>query len=205
MPVIMLGGIASGIFTPTEAAAVAVAYALIISFFVYKTIKIKDLPQIFVETMITTSVVTFIISTTASFSYVLTIESAGERITGFVSAITENLYAVLFMINILLLIFGAIMEAGVVLIIFTPILYPLAISLGIDPIHFGVIMVVNLMIGVATPPIGVCLFVMSHISGLKVEVLMKSIITFLIPLILILLIITYFPILSTYLPDLIMK
>jgi len=205
MPVIMLGGIASGIFTPTEAAAVAVAYALIISFFVYKTIKIKDLPQIFVETMITTSVVTFIISTTASFSYVLTIESAGEKITGFVSTITENPYAVLLMINILLLIFGAIMEAGVVLIIFTPILYPLAMSLGIDPIHFGVIMVVNLMIGVATPPIGVCLFVMSHISGLKVEVLMKSIITFLIPLILILLIITYFPILSTYLPELIMK
>jgi len=201
----MLGGIATGIFTPTEAAAVAVAYALIISFFVYKTIKLKDLPQIFVDTMITTSVVTFIISTTASFSYVLTIESAGERITGFVTAFTSNPYAVLFMINILLLIFGAIMEAGVVLIIFTPILYPLAISLNIDPIHFGVIMVVNLMIGVATPPIGVCLFVMSHISGLKVEVLMKSILVFLIPLILILLIITYIPVLSTYLPGLIMK
>ena len=205
MPVIMLGGIASGIFTPTEAAAVAVAYALVISFFVYKTIKISDLPQIFVETMITTSVVTFIISTTASFSYVLTIEAAGERITGFVSAITSNPYAVLLMINILLLIFGAIMEAGVVLIIFTPILYPLAIALNIDPIHFGVIMVVNLMIGVATPPIGVCLFVMSHISGLKVEVLMRHILIFLVPLILILLIITYFPVLSTYLPNLIMK
>ena len=205
MPVIMLGGIATGIFTPTEAAAVAVAYALIISFFVYKTIKLKDLPQIFVETMITTSVVTFIISTTASFSYVLTIEAAGEKITGFVTEFTSNPYAVLFIINILLLVFGAIMEAGVVLIIFTPILYPLAMSLNIDPIHFGVIMVVNLMIGVATPPIGVCLFVMSHISGLKVEVLMKSILTFLIPLILILLIITYIPILSTYLPDLIMK
>lgn len=205
MPVIMLGGIATGIFTPTEAAAVAVAYALIISFFVYKTIKLKHLPQIFVDTMITTSVVTFIISTTASFSYVLTIESAGERITGFVTAFTLNPYAVLFMINILLLVFGAIMEAGVVLIIFTPILYPLAMSLNIDPIHFGVIMVVNLMIGVATPPIGVCLFVMSHISGLKVEVLMRSILVFLIPLILILLIITYIPVLSTYLPNLIMK
>lgn len=205
MPVIMLGGIATGIFTPTEAAAVAVAYALLISFFVYKTIKIRDLPQIFVETMITTSVVTFIISTTAAFSYVLTIESAGERITGMVAGITSNPYAVLLMINILLLIFGAIMEAGVVLIIFTPILYPLAMALNIDPIHFGVIMVVNLMIGVATPPIGVCLFVMSHISGLKVEVLMRNILVFLIPLILILLVITYFPILSTYLPEMIMK
>ncbi|MBR9998975.1 MAG: TRAP transporter large permease [Cyclobacteriaceae bacterium] len=205
MPVIMLGGIASGIFTPTEAAAVAVAYALIISLYVYRTIKWKDLPHIFVETMITTSVVTFIISTTASFSYVLTIESAGERITDFVAGITSNPYVVLMLINILLLVFGAIMEAGVVLIIFTPILYPLAMSLGIDPIHFGVIMVMNLMIGVATPPIGVCLFVMSHISGLKVEVLMKSILPFLIPLIIILLIITYVPVLSTFLPDYMMK
>lgn len=205
MPVIMLGGIASGIFTPTEAAAAAVAYALIISLFVYRSIRWKDLPGIFVETMVTTSVVTFIISTTASFSYVLTIESAGERITDLVTGFTSNPYVVLLLINILLLIFGAIMEAGVVLIIFTPILYPLAMSLNIDPIHFGVIMVMNLMIGVATPPIGVCLFVMSHISGLKVEVLMKSIIPFLIPLLIILLLITYVPVLSTYLPELIMK
>jgi tripartite ATP-independent transporter DctM subunit len=205
MPVIMLGGIASGIFTPTEAAAVAVAYALIISLFVYRSIRWRDLPRIFVETMITTSVVTFIISTTSSFSYVLTIESAGEKITELVAGFTSNPYIVLLLINILLLIFGAIMEAGVVLIIFTPILYPLAMSLGIDPIHFGVIMVMNLMIGVATPPIGVCLFVMSHISGLKVEVLMKSIIPFLIPLLIILMIITYVPVLSTFLPELIMK
>ena len=205
MPVIMIGGIASGIFTPTEAAAVAVAYALIISLFIYRSIRFRDLPLIFVETMITTSVVTYIISTTASFSYVLTIESAGERITSIVADFTSNPYVVLLLINILLLIFGAIMEAGVVLIIFTPILYPLAMSLNIDPIHFGVIMVMNLMIGVATPPIGVCLFVMSHISGLKVEVLMKSIIPFLIPLIIILLIITYVPILSTFLPEIIMK
>lgn len=205
MPVIMLGGIATGIFTPTEAAAVAVAYALIISLYVYRTITWKDLPEIFVETMITTSVVTFIISTTASFSYVLTIESAGERITSLVTDFTSNPYVVLLLINILLLFFGAIMEAGVVLIIFTPILYPLAMSMNIDPIHFGVIMVMNLMIGVATPPIGVCLFVMSHISGLKVEVLMKSIIPFLIPLLIILLIITYVPVLSTFLPELIMK
>lgn len=205
MPVIMLGGIATGIFTPTEAAAVAAAYALIISLFVYKTIKVRDLPSIFVETMVTTSVVTFIISTTSSFSYVLTIEEAGARITGLVSMLTSNKLVILLFINIVLLVLGAVMEAGVVLIIFTPILYPLAMSFGIDPIHFGVIMVVNLMIGVATPPIGVCLFVMSHISGLKVEVLMKSVLPFLIPLIAILFLITYWPGLSTMLPDLIMK
>jgi len=205
MPVIMLGGIATCIFTPTEAAAVAVAYALLISIFLYKTIRLKDLPEIFVETMITTSVVTLVISFTAPFSYLLTIQEAGDTIAMAVTSLTSNKYEVLLVINILLLFFGAIMEAGVVLILFIPILYPLAINLGIDPIHFGVVMVVNLMIGVATPPMGVCLFVMSHISGIKLETLMKSILPFLIPMIIVLFLITYFPILVTYLPDNFMK
>ncbi len=205
MPVVMLGGIILGIFTPTEAAAVAVAYALLISLFYYKTIKIKELPAILVETMITTSVVTFIISTTASFSYLLTIENAGSRIAEVMVSITENKYLILLMINILLLVFGAVMEAGVVLILFIPILYPLVITLGIDPIHFGVIMVVNLMIGVATPPMGMCLYVMSHISGLRIELLMRKILPFLVPMIIVLLLITYFPYLVTVLPNLLMK
>lgn len=205
MPVIMLGGIIVGIFTPTEAAAVAAAYALLLSLFVYKSIKLKELPAILVETMVATSIVTFIISTTASFSFLLTIEEAGSRITELVTGFTSNVYLILFLINIMLLFFGAIMEAGVVLILFIPILYPLITSLGIDPVHFGVVMVVNLMIGVATPPMGMCLFVMSHISGIKVEVLMRHILPFLIPLIVVLFIITYFPILITYLPNLIMK
>ncbi len=205
MPVIMLGGIAVGIFTPTEAAGVAVAYALLISMFYYRTLTWKDLPAIFVETMITTSVVTFVISFTAPFSYLLTIQEAGDLVTALVTGLTENKYVVLLMINILLLVFGAIMEAGVVLILFIPILYPLAMDLGIDPIHFGVIMVVNLMIGVATPPMGVCLFVMSHISGIKLEVLMRRILPFLIPMILVLLLITYVPDLVTWLPERWMK
>jgi tripartite ATP-independent transporter DctM subunit len=180
---------------------VAGLYALLISMFIYRTIKIKDLPQLFVETMITTSVVTFVISTTAAFSFVLTIEEAGQIITGFVTSFTENKWAVLLIINIILLIFGAIMEAGVVLILFIPILYPLAMSLGIDPIHFGVIMAVNLMIGVATPPMGMCLFVMSQISGMKIERLMYSILPFLIPLIIVLMLITFIPELVTWLPE----
>lgn len=205
MPVIMLGGIVTGIFTPTEAAAVAVAYALLISMWVYRSVTFRDLPGILTETMITTAVVTFIISMTSPFSFLLTIKETGEAITNSVIAITENKYLVLFLINILLLFFGAIMEAGVVLILFTPILYPLALSLGIDPIHFGVIMVVNLMIGVATPPMGVCLFVMSHISGIRIEILMRKILPFLIPMLIILFLITYLPTLTTYLPDYWMK
>jgi tripartite ATP-independent transporter DctM subunit len=199
MPVIMLGGILAGVFTPTEAAGVAAFYALVIGIFYYRTIKWKDLPDIFVETMVTTAVITFIISTTAPFSYLLTIENAGESITASVISFTQNKWAVLLLINLILLFFGAILEAGVVLILFTPILYPLAIDLGIDPIHFGVIMVVNLMIGVATPPVGVCLFMMSHISKIKVEVLMKAIIPFLIPMFLVLLLVTYFPEISMFL------
>jgi len=124
---------------------------------------------------------------------------------GFITGITANKYFILFIINVILLFFGALMEAGVVLIIFIPILYPLAMDLGIDPIHFGVIMVVNLMIGVATPPMGVCLFVMSHISGIRLEVLMKAILPFLVPMIIVLLLITYFPSLVMYLPNLLIK
>jgi len=205
MPIIMLGGIAIGVFTPTEAAAVAVLYALVISMAVYQSVKWKDLPDIFVETMITTAVVTFIISMTSPFSFLLTIENTGEQIVGLVTAFTENKWVVLFLINLFLLFFGALMEAGVVLILFTPMLYPLAISLGIDPIHFGVVMVFNLMIGVATPPVGVCLFVMSHISGLSVETLMGKIIPFLIPMILILLLITYWPEIVLVLPEMWME
>ena len=205
MPVIMLGGIAVGIFTPTEAAAVAVLYAFIISMAVYRSVKWKDLPDIFVETMVTTAVVTFIISMTSPFSFLLTIENAGEQIVSIVTALTENKWVVLFLINLFLLFFGALMEAGVVLILFTPMLYPLAMSLGIDPIHFGVVMVFNLMIGVATPPVGVCLFVMSHISGMSVESLMGKIIPFLIPMILILLLITYWPEIVLVLPNLWME
>ena len=205
MPVIMLGGIAIGIFTPTEAAAVAVLYALIISMTVYKTVKWKDLPEIFVETMVTTAVVTFIISMTAPFSFLLSIENTSTEVVSFIFSITQNKWVVLLLINFFLLFFGALIEAGVVLILFTPILYPLVISLGIDPIHFGVVMVFNLMIGVATPPVGVCLFVMSHISGLNVEILMVKIIPFLIPMILILLLITYWPELVLFLPEMWME
>jgi tripartite ATP-independent transporter DctM subunit len=203
MPVIMLGGIATGWCTPTEAAAVAAAYALVVSLLLYRTVKVRDLPRIFVDTMVTTAVVTFIISTTSAFSYVLVVEEAGTRLARLVLSMTEHKLVVLLMVNILLLVFGAIMEAGVVLILFIPILYPLVVTqLGVDPIHFGVIMCANLMIGVVTPPVGMCLFVMSHISGLKVEILMKAILPFLIPLVACLILLTYVPVLVTWLPGL---
>ena len=203
MPVIMLGGIASGLFTPTEAAAVAAAYALVISMFLYRTVKVRDLPGIFVDTMITTAVVTFIISTTSVFSFQLSVVEAGEKAAAAVLGFTQNKLVVLLMLNVLLLVLGAIMEAGVVLILFIPIIYPLVTSpaVGVDPIHLGVIMAVNLMIGVVTPPVGMCLFVMSHISKLKLEVLMRAILPFLVPIIATLMLITYADRLVLFLPD----
>jgi tripartite ATP-independent transporter DctM subunit/tripartite ATP-independent transporter DctP family solute receptor len=206
MPVIMLGGIASGLFTPTEAAAVAAAYALAISMFLYRTVKVRDLPGIFIDTMITTAVVTFIISTTSVFSFQLSVIEAGDKVAAAVLGFTHNKYVVLLMLNLLLLALGAILEAGVVLILFIPIVYPLVTSpaVGVDPIHLGVIMAVNLMIGVVTPPVGMCLFVMSHISKLKLEVLMRAILPFLVPIVTTLLAITYADRLVLFLPDLLM-
>jgi len=206
MPLIMLGGIASGIFTPTEAAAVAALYALLVSLFIYRSVKFRDLPKIFVNAMITSAVITFIISNTSAMSFLLTVEEAGVKIASVVLNFSSNKWVILFVVNILLLLFGALMEAGVVLILFIPILYPLVVEqYGVDPIHFGIIMCANLMIGVATPPVGVSLFVMTHVAKLKIETLMRAILPFLIPIIIILLMLTYIPPIVTWLPDVFMN
>lgn len=204
-PVIILGGIISGIFTPTEAAAVAAIYAFVLSFLVYRTIKIKDIPKILLDTMITTAVVTFIISNASSFSYLLLLGDISGKLLNALTAITMNRYVMLMILNIVLLFFGCVMEAGVALILLVPILVPLLNIVGIDLVHFGVVMTLNLMIGVATPPIGMSLFVVSQISNMKVENLMRSILPFLVPLIIVLFIITYIPILVTWIPDLVFR
>lgn len=202
-PVIILGGIISGIFTPTEAAAVAAVYAFALSFFVYRTLKIKNIPKILLDTMVTTAIVTFIISNASSFSYLLILGDISGKLVNALTAITMNRYVMLLILNIVLLFFGCVMEAGVALILLVPILVPLLNIVGIDLVHFGVVMTLNLMIGVATPPIGMSLFVVSQISNMKIEDLMRSILPFLIPLIIVLFIITYIPILVTWIPNLV--
>lgn len=202
-PVIILGGIISGIFTPTEAAAVAAVYAFVLSFFVYRTLKIKNIPKILLDTMITTAIVTFIISNASSFSYLLLLGDISGKLVNALTAITMNRYVMLLILNIVLLFFGCVMEAGVALILLVPILVPLLNIVGIDLVHFGVVITLNLMIGVATPPIGMSLFVVSQISNMKVEDLMRSILPFLIPPIIVLFLITYIPILVTWIPNLV--
>ena len=202
-PIIILGGIIGGIFTPTEAAAVAVFYAFFLSFFVYRSIKLKDLPNILVETMVTTAIAMFVISNAASFSYLLLIGDISGKLVELLTSITLNPYLMLLILNLVLLFFGCVMEAGVALILLVPILVPVLKIVGIDLVHFGVVITLNLMIGVATPPIGMALFLVSHITEMKVEKLMRAILPFLIPLVIVLFIITYIPQVVTWLPNLV--
>lgn len=192
-PVILLGGIVSGIFTPTEAAAVAAMYAFFLSFVIYRTVTLRDIPSIIIDTLITTAVVTFIISTTSGFSWLLIVGKIGRLLVEFVSSVTQSPAVVLLIVNVALLILGCLMEAGVLLILLTPLLVPVMTTMGVDLVHFGVVMVLNLMIGVATPPVGMCLFVVSEANNIKLEMLMREVIPQVIPLIIILFLITYIP------------
>jgi tripartite ATP-independent transporter DctM subunit len=200
-PVILIGGILSGIFTPTEASAVAAVYAFGLCFFVYKSITLKDIPSIIVDTFVTTAVVTFIISATSGFSYLLIIGRVGNLLVEHTLALTRNPQIVLLVVNIVLLILGCLMEAGVLLILLTPILVPMMKMLGVDLVHFGVVMVLNLMIGVATPPVGMCLFVVSQANEIKLERLMREVVPWVVPLIVVLFLITYFPNLVLAVPN----
>ena len=192
-PVILLGGIVSGIFTPTEAAAVAAVYAFILSYVVYRTVRLKDVPGIMVHTLVTTAVVTFIISTTSGFSWLLIVGKIGQLLVAFVTSVTSSPAVVLLIVNVALLILGCLMEAGVLLILLTPLLVPIMAALQVDLVHFGVVMVLNLMIGVATPPVGMCLFVVSQAAEVKLETLMREVVPQIIPLIAVLFLITYLP------------
>ncbi|MBB6450524.1 C4-dicarboxylate transporter DctM subunit [Geomicrobium halophilum] len=196
IPIIILGGIYGGIFTPTEAAAVAVIYALITGMFLYKEIKIKDLPKVMVDASLTTATVLLIVGAATSFGILLTIEQIPEQVTEAMLALSENPIIIVIIITLLLLIVGTFMDTVAAIIILTPILLPVVSELGFDPIHFGILMVVNLAIGFITPPLGVNLFVASGISGLSIESLSRAIIPFFVVMLITLLVITFVPQLS---------
>ncbi len=202
MPTIIIGGIVGGIFTPTEAAAVAVGYALFIGFFVFRTLSLKDLPSALLESVQTTGVILLIISCATVFGWALTILHLPDTLANFVLSITTNQIVILLFINIFLLFMGMIMEVGANVIILAPVLAPIAIQLGIDPLHFAIIMIVNLNIGLATPPLGVCLFVAAPIAKVSLEDISKKIWPFLLIEIAVLLLLTYWPTLVLFLPKL---
>jgi tripartite ATP-independent transporter DctM subunit len=204
MPIVILGGILSGMATPTEAAVLGVLYSLFITLFVYKSIKVRDLSDIFVNAGVSSMAVLFTVSTGVLFGWVATAEHLGPRLLNLMLSISHDRFAILFMINILLLILGMIMESIPIILLLTPILFPIIGKLGIDPVHFGVMMCLNLMIGLLTPPIGLNLFISSAIAKVPVDEIVKSVWPMIIFLILVLFLITIFPPLVTWVPNLLM-
>ena len=203
-PVIILLGFTTGIFTPTEASSIAVAYSLVIAWFVYRTLSWKDFKKCLLESAITSANTLFIIGTSTLFTYVLVREGASAKIAAAILAISSNPVIILLVINIVLLILGMFMEPGAILTLMLPVLLPIAKALNLDLVHFGVMMVLNLMIGQVTPPFGVCLFVISDVGKVKLDKLYKAILPFLIPLIIVLFMCTYIPGLVTWLPNLLL-
>lgn len=202
VPVIILGGIYGGIFTPTEAAAVAVAYGLIVGLFVYRDLKAKDLYRIFGSAALTTATIMVILGTATTFGRILTLERIPTMIADFFESVAKGPIMLLILINILLLIVGCFMETNAAIIILAPIFLPIVESMGINPVHFGIVMVVNLAIGFVTPPLGVNLFVSCNVANAKLEEICKGILPILGVMIVDLLLITYVEPLSTFLPAL---
>lgn len=192
-PVILIGGVFGGIFTPTESAVVAVVYALIVGLFIYKDMKFKDLAGIFLHSAKTAARIMFIIANASLFAYVLTYERIPQMVVTSILNITTNEFLIILMINILLLIAGTFMETGAILIIMVPLLMPVITQIGMDLTHFGIIITVNTAIGLLTPPFGVCLFTSSTVSKIPIEVLSRKVMPFLIAAIIALMVITYVP------------
>ncbi len=201
-PLIIIGGILSGLFTPTEAAAVACAYAIIVGVFVFKNLTLKDILQSFKKSTITSSVILLIIAMATLFSTVLTLEKVPSELASLMTSITTNKLVFLMIMNVFLLFMGMILETGANVILLAPILLPMASLYGVHPLHFALIMLVNLNIGLTTPPLGVCLFTAAPIAGVKFEKIAKAAMPFIGVEILVLLLITYIPELILILPRL---
>ena len=199
--VIILGGIYSGMFTPTEAAAVAAVYSAFIAIFVYKDLTIKQVPQVILESGKLSIMLMFIIANAMLFAHVLTTEQIPQQITAWVVELGLQPWQFLLVVNIVLLIAGAFMEPSAVILILAPILFPIAVELGIDPIHLGIIMVVNMEIGLITPPVGLNLFVTSAVTGMTVPQVIRAAMPWLCLLLVFLVIITYVPWVSLALPN----
>lgn len=204
MPIIILGGIYGGIFTPTEAANVAVVYGLFVGLFVYKELKWSDIPEVLKKSAISSSLVMLIIATASSFGLILTREAIPAQIAEMFISITSNPIFLLVLINIMLLVIGTFMETNAAIIIMAPIFFPVIMKMGIDPVHFGVIMVANLAIGMITPPLGVNLFVACGLTKLKIEQVVKANWWYLLASLIVMGLITYLPAISMWLPSVLM-
>lgn len=200
--VIILGGILSGIFTATESAAVACLWAFFVTMFIYRDYKWSELPKLMCRTVKTVTIVMILIGFAAAFGAVMTYMQLPERITGFFTSLSDNKYVILMYLNVMLLLIGTLMDMAPIILILTPVLLPVTNALGIDPVHFGMIMMVNLGIGLITPPVGSVLFVASAVSKQKIESVVRAMLPFYGMLLVVLGMVTYIPAISLWLPRL---
>ncbi|MFW5872457.1 MAG: TRAP transporter large permease [bacterium] len=204
MLIIVIGGIVSGFFTATEASAVAVLYAMILSF-IYKEISWKDLPQIILKSVKTTAIVLMLVATSIGLSWIMAYENIPQDVSEGLLGLSDNVFVILLIINMILLFVGVFMDMTPAVLIFTPIFLPIVTNLGLDPIHFGIIMVLNLSVGLCTPPVGSVLFIGCSVSDVSIDRVVKPLLPMFISMIIILLLVTYIPELSMALPRWLVK
>ncbi len=204
-PVIIIGGIVTGAFTPTESAVAAVAYSLFLGLFVYRSLTWRHLVRVSIDTIKTTSAIMLIVASAAVFAWILTANQMADNLGGVLLGFTDNKYLILLIMMAIILAIGCFMETIAAITILVPVLLPIAVKVGIDPVHLGIILILNLMIGLLTPPVGMVLYVLSQVSGVKFEKCVSATLPFLIPLVVVLFIITMVPQLSMWLPTLIYR
>ena len=200
--IIVLGGILGGIFTATEAAAIAVVYAFILAVIVYREVKIKEIPGILLQCGITTAVVMLLIGTSQAMSWIMTSENIPQNVSAALLSISGNKIIILLIINVLLLFVGTFMDMTPAVLIFTPIFLPVVVKLGIHPVHFGLIMIANLCIGLCTPPVGTCLFVGCGVGETTIVKVVKPLLPFFAAMVVALMLVTYIPQISMFIPKL---
>ena len=197
---IILGGILSGVFTATESASIAVVWAFFVTMFIYRDYKWKDLPKLMHRTVKTVTIVMILIGFAASFGYIMTLMMIPLKITALFTALSSEPWVILLCVNIMLLVLGTLMDMAPLILILTPILLPVMKTIGVDPVHFGMIMMVNLGIGLITPPVGAVLFVGSAVAKLKIEQVVRAMKPFFVILLFVLVLVTYVPQISLWLP-----
>jgi tripartite ATP-independent transporter DctM subunit len=200
IPVLLLGGLRLGIFTTTEAAAVTAAFALFVAMFLLRALKWRDVPHVLTETAVQSGVILLLVGTAVTFAWIVTVSGLAERIATGMLGLSDNVYLLLFMVNLLLFVVGMFLDAGPAILILGPVLAPIFTGLGVDPVHFAIIMCVNVTIGLATPPMGLLLFVASAISGERMERIIRDLLPYLAMLVAIIFVITYVPAISLWLP-----
>ncbi|WP_245866449.1 TRAP transporter large permease [Oceaniglobus roseus] len=204
-PVIIVGGILTGAFTPTEAAVAACAWALFLGLVVYRTLTLPRFLRVSYDTIETTAVVLLVVGAAAIFAWILTSNRVPEQFAAALLSISDRPWVILLLINLILLLVGCFMETVAAITIMVPVLLPIAVSVGVDPVHFGVIMVLNLMLGLLTPPVGMVLYVLARVAKIPFERCVAGTAPFLIPLVIVLLLITYVPAITMWLPTLIYR